>query len=266
MFESDHEFDGFIEPVTNPVFFEDPRSRTRLRALFINQMIPENSLLQGGDFQVYAAQLTVALNERVTFIAQKDGYINLQSDLLPDDGGWADLATGLKYVFIRDTCNQFLVSGGFLYEWAQGSGDVFQGNGDGMWNFFLTAGKEIDDYHFIGTVGWHLPNNPNQESTSLFYSLHADREIADGLYAIWEMNGISYTKSGNRFAGISTEGGDLINLGASNVAGNFFLSTAFGGAYKFSEALQLAAAWEVPLTSREDLMDSRTTVTLSLIY
>lgn len=267
LFRSDHCFDGFIEPVTNPVFFEDPRSRTRLRAVFINQMIPEDSILAGGDFQVYAAQLSVALNDRLAFIANKDGYITLQADALDDRGGWADLATGFKYVIVRDPQEQFLFTGGILYEWSNGSSDVFQGNGDGMWTFFLTTGKEIaEDTHFVGTFGWHLPNNGNQESQSLYYSLHLDREIADGLYALTELNGIQYTRSGNRLPGVNQEGGDLINLGAGDVAGNSVVTMAFGGAYKFSESLILSGAWEFPLTSREDLLDSRTTVTLSLIY
>lgn len=266
LFESDHCFDDFVEPVTNPVYFEDPRSRTRLRMLFINQMIPEGSLLQGGDFQLWAAQLSVALNDRLSVIANKDGYITLQSDLLPNTGGWADLATGIKYVFIRDTCNQFLLSGGVLYEWAQGSSDVFQGNGNGVWNMFLTSGTEIGDYHLIGTFGWHLPSNPNQESESLYYSLHLDREITDGLYGLIEMNGIHYTESGTRLPGVTVEGGDLINLGAGDVAGNDFISLAFGGVYKFSESLQLSGAWEFPLTQRKDLFESRTTISLSVIY
>ena len=54
-FRSDHEFDTFMEPVTNPVFFEDPRSKTRLRIFFLNQQIPEGSALGGGDYQGYHA-------------------------------------------------------------------------------------------------------------------------------------------------------------------------------------------------------------------
>ncbi|QDU45790.1 hypothetical protein Mal52_42860 [Symmachiella dynata] len=265
--KGDHCFDSFIEPTTNPVFFEDPRARTRVRGLFINQMIPEDSILQGGDFQVYAVQLSVALSDRFAVIANKDGYIKLQSDALPNNGGWADLATGVKYVMVRDVENQFLLSGGVLYEWANGSSDVYQGNGDGMWNFFLTTGKELgEDSHFIGTVGWHLPNNPNQESESMFYSLHLDNEVVDDVYVLWEMNGIQYLQSGNRLPGVSVEGGDLINLGAGDVAGNHVLTMAWGAALILTDSLRVSGAWEIPLTSRKDLLDSRTTITMSWIY
>ena len=57
MFMSDHEFDDFISPVSNPIWFEDPRSLTELRMLFINQMIPESSVLGGGDFQIYTVHM-----------------------------------------------------------------------------------------------------------------------------------------------------------------------------------------------------------------
>lgn len=269
LFESDHAFDSFVEPVTNPVFFEDPRSRTRLRFLFINQMIDEDSILQGGDYQLYAAQLTVALNERWSIIAQKDGFISLQADGIPNEEGWADLATGLKYVLVRDPQNQFLLSGGCMLEWSNGSREVFQGNGDGVWNFFLTAGKELapcGDAHFVGTVGWHLPMHGGQESESWFYSVHLDRRVVGGLYALWELTGTQYVDSGRRLSGVTMEGGDLINLGAGNVTGNNLATTAFGATYKFSPQLEAAAAYEFPISNREDLMDNRTTVTLSLIY
>ncbi len=266
LFQSDHCFDGFIEPVTNPVRFIDPRSMTRLRGLFINQLIPEDSILGGGDLQLYAAQLSVALNERLSVIAQKDGYITLQSDALGDSSGWGDLACGFKYVLVRDPEEQFLLSSGLIYEWNQGSSDVFQGNGDGLWTFFLTMGQEFDTAHFVATIGWNIPNNPNLESTSFYYSLHLDNEIAEDFYALLEMNGIQYTRSGGLLPGVTTEGGDLINLGAGDVAGNHFLSLAVGAVYKLSESVHLGGAWEFPLTQRKDLFESRTTATLSFIY
>ena len=266
-FRSDHEFDTFMEPVTNPVFFEDPRSKTRMRAFFINQMIPEDSALGGGDFQGYHVQVTVALSERWTLLAQKDGYISLQADGLANQGGWADLATGLKYVFVRDVCNQFLFSGGLLYEWSQGSSEVFQGNGDGIWNFFLTTGKGWDRSHFIGTVGWHLPEDGGQHTESMFYSLHLDYMLNDDLYVLWELNGIYYVDAGRRTpAAFNLEGGDLINLGTIGVSGNHMVTTAFGFNWKVNCVLSIAAAYEIPLTDREDLMDNRTTINARLEY
>jgi hypothetical protein len=265
-FRSDHAFDDFISPVTNPVWFEDPRSLTQVRGVFINQQIPEDSILGGGDFQVYGMQAWLALNERFSIVAPKDGFVTLQADGIPHQDGWADIATGFKYVFIRDECERFLLTGGLIYEWAQGSREVFQGNGDGVWNFFLSTGKGIGGGHFLGTVGWHLPNDGGQESESLFYSLHLDYEVCDGWYPLWELNGIHYTESGTRLPGVNVEGGDLINLGAGDVAGNDFVSMAVGLAKVFSPHLILSGAWEFPVTGREDLFDNRVTVTLTWRY
>lgn len=265
LFRSDHAFSDFVEPVTNPILFEDPRSMTRVRFDFIHQEIPEDSILGGGDAQVYALQLTVALNERLTFIANRDGYIDFNPDAIPHETGWADIGTGLKYVIVRDECNQFLLSGGFLYEWSHGSRDVFQGNGDGVWNFFLTSGKGFGKNHVIGTVGWELPNDGAQESESMFYSLHLDREVADGFYLLTEFTGIHYLDDGNRLLGVNVEGGDLFNLGSGNVKGNNFTSWAFGAAWKPNRHVSIGAAWEFPI-GREDLMDERVTANFTLFY
>ena len=259
---------GLLNPSQIPFIPWTPRSRTRLRAGFIHQNIPNDSILGGGDYQVYCAQLSIAFSDRLSFIAQKDGWIELQAGGLPDADGFADIAAGLKYVMIRDVENQFLLSGGFMLETSNGSGDVFQGNGSGLWTFFLTAGQEFGDcgeYHLVGTVGWNLPNDGGQESESIYYSLHLDRKLTDDFYLLWELNGFYYQDQGGRLP-VSVEGGDLINLGATNVNGNSFVTTAFGGAFKWNDNLQIAAAYEIPITGREDLMDSRVSVMLSFIF
>ncbi|MBL6707181.1 MAG: hypothetical protein ISQ06_13810 [Planctomycetaceae bacterium] len=264
--KSDRAFDGFIEPVTNSVFFEDPRSRTRLRFLFINQTIPNSTpVLGGGDFQVYGLEATFALNERWSIIAQKDGWINLQADGIPHQDGWANLATGLKYVLVRDVENQFLLSTGFQYEWSNGSSEVFQGNGDGVWNPFLSAGKQFNcDTHVITTIGAHLPAD-NADSSSLFYSLHVDHAFTDQLYGLVELNGLHYVDDGSRLA-VPFEGGDLLNLGSTSAEGNYLLTMAFGGTYKFNPNWETAAAYEIPLAAKGDIFDDRLTFTLSFVY
>ena len=264
--KSDRAFDGFIEPVTNSVFFEDPRSRTRLRFLFINQTIPNSTpVLGGGDFQVYGLQAAFALTERWSIIAQKDGWINLQADGIPHQDGWANLATGLKYVLIRDVENQFLLSTGFQYEWSNGSSDIFQGNGDGTWNPFLSAGKQFNcDTHVVTTIGAHLPSD-DADSSSLFYGLHVDHAVTEKLYGLIEFNGLHYIDDGSRLA-VPFEGGDLLNLGSTNADGNYLLTMAFGGTYKFNPNWETAAAYEIPLAGKGDIFDDRLTFTLSFVY
>lgn len=210
----------------------------------------------------------MALSDRLTFLAQKDGWITLQADGLPHSDGWADIAAGLKYIVVRDVENQFLLSGGFMIETTTGSGDVFQGNGEGMWTFFLTMGKafgQCDDFHFVSTIGWNVPNDDLNESEYLFYSVHFDARLTDNFYLLWELNGFQYTANGGRLP-VSVEGGDLINLGATMVDCNSFVTTALGASLHLSDSLNLAAAFEFPISKQKDLMENRTTVTLSWSY
>ena len=58
----------------------------------------------------------------------------------------------------------------------------------------------------------------------------------------------------------------MINLGSSDVAGNDFVSMAVGATKVFNPHLSFSAAWEFPITGREDLFDNRLTTTLILRY
>ncbi|MCA9103360.1 MAG: hypothetical protein KDA63_19530 [Planctomycetales bacterium] len=100
---SDHCFDDFISPLSNPTFFEDPRTLTEARFIFLNHRVPSSApVLGNSDVQLYALQVRAALTQRLSFIATKDGYINMDSDLYGHEEGWADVAAGLKYNVIRD--------------------------------------------------------------------------------------------------------------------------------------------------------------------
>lgn len=265
-FPSDRCFDDFVMPVSNPVWAIDPRSLTYVRGIFINQMIDSQTpVLGAGDLQVYALQLGIALNERLSFIAVKDGYNTLQTRGVGNSTGWSDLGLGVKYVLIRDVENQFLLSGGLIYETTNGSTRVFQGNGDGVWTPYLSLGKQIGNGHLIASTGYHLPGDTAEESQSIYYSVHYDHPITNKLSAIAELNGIVYTKSGQALP-LSIEGGDWINLGSSSVAGNNVVTTAFGANYRLNQCLSVAGVWEFPISNRKDLLDSRTTVTLTLQF
>lgn len=265
-FPSDRCFDDFIMPVSNPVWSIDPRSLTYVRGVFINQMIDaQTPVLGAGDLQVYALQLGVALNERLSVIAVKDGYNTLQTRGIGNRTGWADIGLGLKYVLIRDIENQFLLSGGLIYEATNGSSRVFQGNGDSVWTPYLSLGKQIGAGHLIASTGYHVPGDTAEESQSIYYSVHYDHPVTSKLSALAELNGIVYTKSGQALP-LNIEGGDWINLGSSSVAGNNVLTFAFGANYRMNDCLSFAAVWEFPLSNRKDLLDSRTTATLTLMF
>jgi len=137
---SDRAF-NFTSPMSNPLFFEDPRTLTEARLVYVNHNIPNsNPLFQGGNVQYWALQVRAALTERLSIVANKDGYIDLRGDnpAFNDGEGFADVAVGLKMNLIRSPETQFLLSGGVIYEADLGAHQVFQGRGDGEFHIFLT--------------------------------------------------------------------------------------------------------------------------------
>ena len=72
---SDPCFREFISPLTNPLFFEDPRTLTEARTIYAHQWIPAaNPVFGGGQAQYVATQMRAALTKRLSLIATKDGY------------------------------------------------------------------------------------------------------------------------------------------------------------------------------------------------
>ncbi len=254
---SDHAFDDFISPSTNPIFFEDPRNVTEARALFIQHKVP---LAAGsGDVQVYALQLRARLSEYVSLIATKDGYIKSTNPLVND--GWADLSAGLKFNLIRDVQNQRLLSGGFTFELPTGEADPLQGNGDGELNLFLTGGKKIGCRgHWLSAAGMRVPMNSTDESMSSYWSNHFDIQVRRGFYLLAEMNWYHWLQAGQDGPIFGVEGLDLINLGSPGVAGNDIVTSAAGVKFKPNCHNEIGVAWEFPLTERRDIIDNRLTV------
>ncbi|MCA9240419.1 MAG: hypothetical protein KDA37_09475 [Planctomycetales bacterium] len=260
---SDHCFDNWISPITNPVFFEDPRTLTEARVIFLQHKVPGGATA-GGDVQLLAVQLRGAITERLSIIATKDGYAWSSNPVVQD--GWADVALGLKYNLIRDTRNQVLVSTGVVYELPVGSTRTKQGNGDGEFHLFLTGGAQLCcDWHVLSAFGLRLPTNGFEEETSLYWSNHVDCHLGHGFYALAEFNWYHWLEDGgNGIPGVS--GGDLMNLGSTGIAGNNIVTGAFGVKYKPSGNYELGLAWENPLTQRRDLIENRLTLDLILRY
>lgn len=260
---SDHAFDDFISPMTNPVFFEDPRNVTEARAIFFNHKLP---LAAGsGNVQLYAVQLRARLSENVSLIATKDGYIDSSNPLIP--GGWADLSAGLKFNLIRDECNQRLVSGGFTFEMPTGEADALQGNGNGELNLFLTAARRLGcRTHWISAGGFRLPMNNTDESTSCYWSNHLDYQIRKRLYLLTELNWYHWLSAGQDGPLFGVEGLDAFNLGSPGVAGNDIVTGAAGAKFKPNGHHEIGCAFEFPLTEREDVLDNRLTVDWIIRY
>lgn len=266
--ESDRAFPNFIGPISNPILTKDPRSLTEARLLFVNNVIPGDHPLGGGDFQVYAMQLRFALTERLTLIADKDGYAVINPNGAPDSDGWLNLAAGLKYTVIRDVDNQFLAAVGFMFEPQTGESAVFQNFGDGLFTFFGSAAKEFGCVnHAILNLGYQVPVDGAENSSFIYTQIHLDRQIGGWFYPLIELNWYHWVAGGNHgLPPALGEGDGLLNLGTSGVAGNDLVTLAVGAKAKLNCHAEIGAAWEFPVSNRNDLIDNRLTCDFILRY
>jgi hypothetical protein len=268
LFQSDRAFPTFIGPISNPVLSKDPRSLTEARALFVGDWIPQDHPFNGGDFQVYGLQLRLALTDRLTFIADKDGYASIHPGTGNSQSGFLDVAAGLKYALVRDVERQMLVSVGAQFEPQTGESKVFQGHGDGLFTVFTSVGKGFaGDIHFLTNAGYQFPVD-SADNSSFFYSqLHLDKQFFCWLSPLVELNWFHWTHGGNR--GLPPALGEvdgLINLGTSGVAGNDFVTIAVGFKAKINDHLETGAAYETPLSNRKDFLDHRILAEFILRY
>jgi hypothetical protein len=250
-----------IEPLTQPTVFESPVIDSQLRPIVMLHTIPDdNAALPDADVRVYALQARFALSDKLALIATKDGYIELEPAGGGDQNGWADIAGGLKYAFYEG--DALLVTAGAVYEFANGDEEVLQGNGDGLIRPFVSAGYDAGAFNVLSALGYNLPLDKDEESSSFDYHLHLSYELTANIAPLIELNGITWTDEGNALP-VDFEGGDLINLGAANGSGSV-LSGALGVRVRLAESFSVGAAYEAPLSSREDILSDR--ITLDAIW
>ena len=264
---SDQCFVDFISPITNQYYFEDPRNLSELRFIFAHHVLPNRAPLVGGDAQLFVVHARAALTDRLSLIATKDGFLVTGADPVIVDDGWMDVSLGLKYNLYADPEAQQLVSAGIRYELPIGSPQTLQGNGDGVFDFFLTGGTAFGCYgHWISSAGFWIPADSQAESQAFYWSNHWDWQInGSRVYALTEVNWYHWMRSGA--GGVpGLEGLDVINLGSTGVAGNDIVTGAVGAKYKHSAYSELGFAWEVPLTDRRDIIDNRLTIDYILRY
>jgi hypothetical protein len=268
-FRSDHCFDYFISPMTNPFLFEDPRSLTEVRPIFMIQHIPNtNPAFRGGNAEFFGTQLRLAVTERFSFTMNKLGWtaINTGSGSTEPGGvGFSEVQLGPKFTFLRSEDRRMLGAAGVIFQIPAGRGSVYQDTGSlSIVPYFSFAKNfaetQFGSLNFMNTTGYSFA--ADHERTDFFYtSFHLDWDVANlhRYYPLLELHWFQYMRSGG-VRPVSTEGRDLANIGSTDVGGRANFHGAVGMRYKFSEAAQVGFGFEFPLSGRRDLLDYRFTV------
>lgn len=137
---------------------------------------------------------------------------------------------------------------------------------------FISAGWGCNGWHYLGNLGFIIPEDDDAASTFLHMSAHVDYMLTESFYPVLELHWYHVLDAGNRLpatlAGLDLdfEGNDLFNFGASAADGNNFVSIAPGFRYRFTNLISAGAAFEIPLTSQEDLMDWRFMLDLAVRF
>jgi len=273
-------FEKARRPISNPTLFDLALPTTNIHPIYIHHGLPNNvsavgggTIPLGGDLDVYALQFEYALSDRLSIVATKDGYVDIDDNTLNALGygsGFANLGGGLKYAFILDPASGTAVSGTATIEIPTGDEDVFQGGGDGAINLIASGLKLIDDWQFAGAVGAQIPFS-NELATNMFVSAHASYELHKWFIPLVELNWFHVLDAGegnNLFPPVSGivnfEGNDFFNLGAKNAHENRDLVTAaIGFRSRITDSVYAGVAYEIPLTEDENsLWDDRLTIDL----
>jgi hypothetical protein len=252
---SDHCFDRFVSPLSNPFFFEDPRSLTEVRGVFIDNSLPNT--VSGGDFQLYAAQIRGRVTDRVSIIAPRIGVFNVNQAGGDTPNGLLSAPVGFKFNFIRDAERQFLVSGGLTY-FIKGSTSALSNFGDGDYHLYLTAGKQIFDRgHWLSGTGFRLPGDNNWGTQLWYWSNQWDYEVVDGFYGLVGLNWFHWMSSSGLNMGAPVTGLDILNLPNNNVAGTNVVSAMTGVKWKPSAHCEVGTGFEFALSDNRDILRNR---------
>jgi hypothetical protein len=279
LFMSDHEFDRFISPVTNPFLFEDPRSLTELRPIFMYQATPSHhsphvpgepyhvgDVYSGGDIDYLGLQARLALTERWSIVISEFGLVWSEPhngvgapDFHPGTG-LAELRIGPKYTFLRNESCGTIGAVGLNFDVPWGDHRVHQDTGSLTLEPYVSFAQKFGassfgTFHGMATAGYNAAMD-NKRSDNLFISLHLDYDVGNlnKVFPFIETHWFYYTVNG-KAQNLDFEGTDLFNFGSQHVSGRNEFDLAFGARYKFTECLQLGLGAQVPVTTHRHVLD-----------
>lgn len=274
LFESDHCLDRLATPVTNPFLFEDPRSLTEIRPIFLWQTIPNGaSVLQGGNAYFYGVQARVSLTDWLSFTLNKLGGVSINSDnqALNDPSGLAEIWLGPKFTFVRLAESNTAVAFGMQFQIPAGPAKVYQDTGSLSIVPYLSVAttflrSSYGEFQLFDTFGIALDTGGGR--SDYFYnsfSLGYDIVNQHKYYLMLDLNWFHYTSSGNSRP-VEAEGRDYANVGATNISGSDYLTIAPAFRWKITEAVQFGIATEFAITNPKDYQDFRLLVDMIFRY
>jgi hypothetical protein len=280
-FQSDHCFEYFASPVTNPFYFEDPRALTELRPVFVWQKTPnENQVFAGGNNFFYGLQGRVAFTERLSLVVNKFGFNTLDPrnpiDAFDSSTGFSEIHLGPKFTFWRDQTTGTVMAAGLTFEVPVGSTKTFNDTGTlGLTPYFSIAQNfwktSWGSMNFMNSTGYIFAVD-NERTESLFSSFHLDYNVrnANMFFPLVEVNYQHYTRNGGaRDFGTGFEGNNFLNLGSLGIAGRNELTVALGARFALSQHIQFGLAGEFNVLGNDNgrhLDDFRLTADMILRY
>jgi hypothetical protein len=238
----------FVHPITSPYYNEDSFVTSDVRLWAVYHDFANSSIINGGSAKVYAAQVRVALTDKLQLVAYKDGYVDFDSGLV-QDSGWNDVAAGLKYAFLQDWENQMHAAVGIGYEAPIGSPGVFQNDDD--IRAWVSFDKGFDAFH-IGANASYLYSLSDEDegalgsSDTLNWHIHADYWINEYVSPVVELNGYHVMNRGSEAVPFS--GVDVATFGG----GGDVITAGFGVEVRPIDNLGLRGAYELPITQDDD--------------
>ncbi len=272
LFASDHAFDTFASPVSNPFLFEDPRSLTEIKPLFLYQNIPGGTqFLNGGNMGFLGVQGRLAFTDRLSLVVHKFGGQGLQpsgSSIFDGSTGFAEVWLGPKYTFLRDTENGAIMAGGLQFQIPIGDSSVAQNTGSlSLVPYFSYAQNFLRSRSgsFNGIIGTGYSFSTNSQRSDYYYlSAHLDYDVMNKhrFYPLLEMNWLYNTTNGTSRPFFPFEGRDMINFGSS-ARNTGLLTGAIGGRVKITQAISIGGTFEIPFAGSRGLFDNRWTIDMT---